>query len=458
MQSEHTLSDRRRLSTLRVASIAGIAVGVTVLVCVLGLLLFSDPLADKFLKPRITTAIAEAYPAYAMRVGELKYSVLGNRFALDSVTLNAADGSFSGRIGPFSVSGIGWMHLLWGGTLAPNDFADAVVDAHNINLSFSAAQYELRCELLRVSVPDSDIVVDILALNPLGDDEQFDAGSAFRRTRFRLDVPNARVIGAACLDLLQGEGYRARSVHIRDLFLDVLINKEKPNARDTSRPRMPNELLASIEAAVQIDSLSISNGRLLYGERFFAGSAPALITLDSMQVLAEGIANRGDSAAAVVIHARGQFMKAGTMSVLMVLPLASTEFSCQYSGSLGRMDLGVLNTFLEEAEEMRIKAGVLQSATFDIHVASGHASGTVRAVYRDLTVAAINRRTGSEKGFGDGIASFIANTFKIRGTNVPDETGLSAIGEVQYSRKRNDVFLSYAWFALRSGVGDVVGF
>ncbi len=458
MQSEHTLTDQRRTSPLRIASIAGIVVGAIVLVCVLGILVFADPLVDRFLKPRITTAVAESYPAYAMRIGEMKYSVFGNRFAFDSVTVKAADGSFSGSTGSISVSGIGWMHLLWGDTLAPTDFADAVVDARNINLSFSAAQYELRCQLLRISVPDSDIVVDLLALDPLGDDEEFDAGSAFRRTRFRLEVPNGRVMGVACLDLLQGEGYRARSVRLGDLFLDVLINKEKPNARDTSRPRMPNELLASIEAAVQIDSLSISNGRLLYAERFVAGSAPALITLDSMEVLAEGITNQGDSAAAVVIHARGQFMKAGTMTMLMVLPLASPEFSCQYSGSLGGMDLGVLNTFLEEAEEMRIKTGVLQSATFDIRVASGHASGTVRAVYRDLTVAAINRRTGSEKGFGDGIVSFIANTFKIRGTNAPDETGLSAVGKVQYSRKHNDVFLSYAWFALRSGVGDVVGF
>ena len=151
-------------------------------------------------------------------------------------------------------------------------------------------------------------------------------------------------------------------------------------------------------------------------------------------------------------------MKAGTMNVLMSIPVASPEFSFQYSGSLSRMDISALNPLLEPVEQMRIKAGVLEEATFEINVASGRASGNVRAVYRDLTLAAINKHTGSEKGFFDGITSFIANNFKIRGTNVPDKSGSIKIGEVKYTRKRDDPFFQFAWFALRSGVGDVVGF
>jgi hypothetical protein len=122
------------------------------------------------------------------------------------------------------------------------------------------------------------------------------------------------------------------------------------------------------------------------------------------------------------------------------------------------MDLSALNAFLEAAEQMRIKTGVLQAATFEIKVASGSASGTVRAAYRDLILAAINKQTGSEKGFSDGIASFIANTFKLRGTNVPDDVGSMKIGEVKYTRKHDEVFLEFTWLALRSGVGNVVGF
>jgi hypothetical protein len=82
----------------------------------------------------------------------------------------------------------------------------------------------------------------------------------------------------------------------------------------------------------------------------------------------------------------------------------------------------------------------------------------VRAVYRQLRLAAIDKDTGSEKGLSDRIASFIANTFKIRGANVPDKSGSMKIGEVRWARARDECFTQFAWFALRSGLGDVVGF
>jgi hypothetical protein len=458
MRDKHPPSDRRTPGPLNMVSYASVAVAAIVLVCVLALLLFPDPLVNRFIKPRIAEAFADAYPAYSIRIAGMHYSFFKNRFGFDSVALSAVDGTLSSNVGPFSVSGIVWMHLLWGGSLAPDDFANSVVDARDIVLNIPQEQYELRCGLLRVSVPDSEIVVEGLKLHPSCDDEWFFAGTNFRKTRFRLVVPHARAMGVGCLELLQKKNYRTRSAQIQDVFLDVLINKEKPCAKDASSPLMPYEMLSSIQGTLQVDSLSIMNGQLEYSERFVVGLKPAMITLDSMQVLAEGIANHGDRGAALLIHAHGNFMNAGTMNVRMSIPVASPQFSYQYSGSLGRMDLGALNAFLEPAEQMRIKGGVLQAATFEINVASGRASGNVRAVYRDMIFAAINKHTGSEKGFSDGVASFIANTFELRGTNEPDRSGAMRIGKVEYTRKRDELFLEFTWLALRSGVGDVVGF
>ena len=127
-----------------------------------------------------------------------------------------------------------------------------------------------------------------------------------------------------------------------------------------------------------------------------------------MQVMAEGIANHRGRGAMLIIHAQANLANAGTMKVIMNIPVASPEFSFHYSGSLSKMDLSPLNSMLEISDQMRIKTGVLEEATFDVNVVSGHASGTLMGVYRDLTLAAINKKTGSEKGFSNGIKSFIA--------------------------------------------------
>ncbi len=458
MQSDPPATNRRKLWRLKMASHPGVAVGAIVFICVLALLFFPDPLVNKFIKPRVAKAFAKAYPAYSLRIADMNYSILKNSFGFDSLMLSAVNGTFSSNVGPVFVSGIHWMHLLWGGSLVPTDYANSVVEAQNVVLNFPQSQYELRCGPLRVSVPDSEIVVEALSFQPVGDDEQAFAGSAFRKTRYRLSVPQVTVTGFAGLELLKGKTYRARSARIHDAFLDVLINKDKPHATKISSPPMPNEILSSIKGILQVDSLSVINGRVKYSERFGVGSKPAFITFDSVQVLAEGIANHGDPDAAIVIHAQGTFMKAGTMNILMTIPVVSQEFSFKYSGSLSRMDISTLNSFFETANQVRIKSGVLQTASFDISVASGRASGSVRAVYRDLHLAVINEHTRSEKGLFDGISSFYVNTVRIRRDNLPDKSGMMKIGEVNYTRKRDDPFLRFAWSALRTGVKDATVF
>ena len=151
-------------------------------------------------------------------------------------------------------------------------------------------------------------------------------------------------------------------------------------------------------------------------------------------------------------------MNSGRMKLDMAIPLASKDFSLRYSGSLSTMDVTVLNSFIEAGEHQRIKSGVLQSASFNINVNSGYASGSLHVVYKDVNIAVLDKKTGSEKGIFNRILSFFGKVFIIRNSNMPDEDGSIKIGEIKYSRKPTDYFFQYLWFALRGGVADVLGF
>jgi hypothetical protein len=52
----------------------------------------------------------------------------------------------------------------------------------------------------------------------------------------------------------------------------------------------------------------------------------------------------------------------------------------------------------------------------------------------------------------------LGKVFVIRGSNIPDENGLSKIAEIKYTRNPEDYFLQFAWFALRNGIAELVGF
>ncbi len=451
-----TTTVRRRISRWKIAAYAFLSVGTIVLISGLAFYFYTDSFINLFLKGRITGAIEEAYPAYSVRIGGLHYNIAENRIAFESVALAMKDSSLTVNIAEYTLSGIGWWDILWARGYVPNSLTGTILDAEGIVVRFPHDQYEVLCGRLHVSVPDSEIVVDSLKLHPLGGDNEFFAGGKFRRTRFRLVVPQVRVMGLACLDLLKGKTYRTRSVYIRNVFMDVLINRDKSVAKAASNPLMPNELLASLEQTIAIDSLNIGNGGVKYGERFAPGSKPAIVTLDSVNVSVIGIDNRGDGNDAIVVRAKGKFMKAAEIIVLMAIPPSSPVFSLHYSGALGRMKLRALNPFVEVSEGKRFKSGTLHTLSFDINVNDGCAVGSVRAVYNDFTLAVINKRTGSESGFFDIITSFVANNTKLRRDNIPGTS--MKIGVVNYARHRDDPFLRFVWFAVRSGVGDVVGF
>ena len=120
------------------------------------------------------------------------------------------------------------------------------------------------------------------------------------------------------------------------------------------------------------------------------------------------------------------------------------------------MDLTRLDAFLEIAEHIRIKSGSAQEAAFEIDVTDGRARGRVRAIYRDLEMAVLDKQSGTEKGFDNRVASFLENVLKIRNSNAPDASGSMKEGKVNDPRRPDDEFQQFAWFALRTGVLDVI--
>jgi hypothetical protein len=120
------------------------------------------------------------------------------------------------------------------------------------------------------------------------------------------------------------------------------------------------------------------------------------------------------------------------------------------------MDLTRLDAFLDIAEHTRIKSGSAQEAAFEIDVTAGQAHGHVRAIYRDLEMAVLDKQSGTEKGFDNRVASFLMNGLKIRNANAPDAVSPMKEGKVKYARRPGDEFQQFVWFALRTGVLDII--
>ena len=443
----------RRRSRRRLAVWLGTSLGALVLVAVL-VFAFGGAVLSHYGKEKAERAFAEAYPGSALRIGELDYALGAKRLVAQQVVLSGTNATLeAGRI---TLTGVRWMPLLWGGTSLAEVLDRASLEAENLELAFTQAHYGVRCARLRASVPDSELIAEGTELRPLVGDEELFAAGASRTTRYRVVLPECSVAGLEFGEALQGRSYRARSVHLSRPALDALINMDKAPRPFVKSPLMVHEALAAIQQPFQVDKLSITNGLITYAERAAPGADPAELTFEAVTMSVAGLANQGETSAAIELRGQGELMGAGTLKVAMSIPIAPPDFALRYSGSLAATDLTRLDAFLELAEHVRIHSGTAQHVAFDIEVNAGQAIGRVRAIYDDLKITVLDQQTGTEKGFDNRIASFLANVLKLRTSNAPDASGSMKEGEVDYLRAPEETFLAFVWFALWSGIVDLI--
>jgi hypothetical protein len=431
----------------------GFCLGAIVLIIAALLFLWGGAILNGYGKNKAEQVFAKANPGYALQIGRVDYSVRAHRLIAQSVTLRATNTTL--KIERAMLTDVRWARLFLGTATLSEVLAKASMEVTNLDWEFPQTGYVLHCARVRASVPGSELIADGTELRPLLADEAFFAAHGFRTTRFHLVAPECRVLGLAYGELLQGKGYRARAVRFSRPAFNALVDREKPLQPFVKPPLMVHEALATIRQPLQINSLIITGGSLEYGERVVAGADPGVLTFGAVAIAVQGIANCGETAAVIRLRAQGDFMNAGLLKVLMTIPVNAPDFSFHYSGSLSAMDLTRLDAFVDIAEHTRITSGSADAAAFDIDVAAGRARGRVRAIYQNLEIAVLDKRTGSEKRFDNRIASFLANTLKIRNANGPGAPGAMKEGKVDYTRRPADEFLQFMWAALWSGIVDI---
>jgi hypothetical protein len=415
---------------------------------------FGGAIASHYGKAKAKQAFAEAYPGSALQIGELDYAVGANRLVAQRVVLASTTATL--EIGRVTLTGVRWARLLWGKAPLVDVLARARLEAANLEVAFPQAHYAIRCARLRASIPDSELIAEETELQPLVGDEELFAAAAFRTTRFRVVVPECRVQGLEYGEALARKSYRAESVYLSLPALDALINSDKPAPPFVKSPLMVHEALAAIQQPFQVDELSITNGLITYAQRAIPGADPAVLTFQAVNLAVAGIGNRAEAPATIELQGQCDLMNAGTLKLLMSIPITPPDFALHYSGSLSAMDLTRLGTFLDLAEHVQIHSGNAKEVAFEIEVNAGQAIGRVRAIYDDLKVTVLDQQTGTEEGLDNRVASFLANVLKVRTDNAPDALGSMKHGEVNYIRTPEETFLEFVWFALRSGVMDVI--
>ena len=308
---------------------------------------------------------------------------------------------------------------------------------------------------VRISLAERLLRVDSLDVRPNGTDKEF-----FRALHWKGDRAIVAVSGLELRDLdlgalERGEALRVREIHVDHVHADVMTNMAAPSKRQPPPQLMPHEIFAVVPFVVAVDSLVIEHGDLTFGEIHPQNRTPGHLYWDSIHVVATGLTNERSAGgnAPLVAEATGRFMRMAPMTARFETDLGVDRYHLRASGTMGRLDLKRLNSFMPYADNVRL-SGISEKATFSFAVRGRKATGTVDAVYHDLEAELLEAES-KETNIFTSIASWAANWLVLKNDNPPGED--HSVGRIDYTVPRNAAIMQTIWFPLRSGLGDMAG-
>lgn len=429
----------------------------------LGLLKKGTCTADFIRMPELTldmlvdTSKAAETDSTVQKVAPSPLATMQSHVLLDSIGIDNARITYSMMNSPSDATISGYSIHSKGlrASLHDSSAMAAYLEIQPVSLTDAAV---FRCGYFRMSIGDSSLLIREARLLPVLDVDDYFKADPYRRTRLTLQVQELRGIGISYLALIKGEAYRARSIDCHKPVLGIQVSVFKKNKKPTPKSLMPNEMMQKITSVVHIDSIHASDGMIMYEEHYKARSKPAYIAFHRVNVAINSLTNDRHNGDTADVHFNAEFMDGGTIRMNMQLPITARDFSASITGSLGAMKLPKLNTFLEVAENVSIKSGDCQSASVKFNITKGKAIGSIRVLYSNFSLAFLDKKSKSSKGIFNILKSFIANTFTFKSSNKKDSDGIIKLGKITYTRKPTDTFVQVAWFSVRKGIADLIGF
>ena len=327
-------------------------------------------------------------------------------------------------------------------------YGDVSINLSDIILNPESGLYDMRLGSLSWTKKDTTAVLTDFKMIPKYNKKEFAKHQDFQGERMDVKVGRVKVESVGIRQLLAGQPLHISSVRIDSVDADFYRDKNVPV--DLNRfPLFYNESFLKIGIPLRIDTVMVTNSKILYNELAEGKTMVGEITLNDFNVSTYGISNYVvDSTVKneMKVFVKAKIMNEGPLNVEVDLPLQGDLRTFRCKGSLGTMKLFPVNGMLEPALSMIFKGGTLTRMTFDFTGTDNVSKGWMEFLYKDLDVVVLGKESGKEKGF----VSWMANAVTLS-NNPVNGKDIKAV-EIGFERDKNKGIIGYIWRTIQSGL------
>jgi len=334
---------------------------------------------------------------------------------------------------------------------------DIVTELNNYAGQSKNGLYKYKIKSMRLSTKTSRLDIQGLDLKPVRPDVFFKNSE---RDRFDVHLDTLRI------NHFDYQGYhKYRVINASHMALSSgslnLFSNPKFILKTTDRARTyPNFGLKEIRADLNIDTIDVKHINVSYTEYNHKSDQTGTIAFNNSSGRFLNVTTNKEALTRnniCTVNLTSYFMNRGKMDVQFTFNLTDEDLPFTYKGTIGPMDLTVLNPAVMTLGLIKVNTGKLARFDFDIKADNSVSKGRVALLYNDLKVTVLKADTINDKLKHMTIASLFANVMVLKHNN-PDNPGeIPRSFYVNYERPRDYPFFKNIWHTLLTGIKPCIG-
>lgn len=250
----------------------------------------------------------------------------------------------------------------------------------------------------------------------------------------------------------------ADKLQINGADLKIFMNRAMPPVDFDKGRNYPHVVLKRLKISTRIDTLLIKNSNINYSEYNPKSKNKGTVTFNNFNARILNITN--DSLSLVRSHwARAStsalLMGKAALNVSINFNLTSANADFNFNGTVGKMDMRILNTLTRNMSLAEITSGTINKADFKVSGNLRTTTGYIKLYYNDLKLILLKTDDETNDLKTKTIVSALANTI-IKNEN-PGKDGLLRIGKTEAERANYASFFNLMWKSIFAGIKESVG-
>ena len=322
------------------------------------------------------------------------------------------------------------------------------IQADFTSVQVSSKLYITKVSSIKLNSAQGKLLIDSIFLTPKYGRYAFARKVGRQTDRFTLRIPKIAVAGLTFDP--RNDSTVISSIHIDSAWLHVFRDKRFPFIKHHNVP-LPVAMIRKFPFALQIDSVKISDAKIVYEEFPEKGFHTGQVEFDDLNATLTHLNNRDSSAQGkATLIASAKLMGKGLITATFLLPYGKQQYRAE--GHVRNLPLPALNRAMENMAFVNIESGKLNDLYFNFYYNDDHSKGSILVNYQDLK---INGLTKEKQSHASEFKTWLINLFI---KNDKDRTVSEAkrLGVIDFERDKRKAIFNVWWKSLLSGLKSSV--